>query len=171
MLDARRCYIQACLTRISSGLMQLSRNEAAGKQTVDWITDEVAIGNYLEALDAALLKQHGFRSALSLDGTLTEQHAAQFGLSEVVSYRLVDGPGNDLRVFRFAIEDLRRLAASHSPVLVQCHAGRSRSAVVVAAHLMEARGLNPEEAIALVASKREISVTPALVDLLHKLET
>jgi len=72
---------------------------------VDWITNEVAIGNYLEALDAAFLKQHGFRSALSLDGTLTEKHAAQFGLSEVASYRLIDGPGNDLRVFRFAIED------------------------------------------------------------------
>jgi dual specificity phosphatase 12 len=138
---------------------------------VDWITDEVAIGNYLEALDAALLKHQGFRSVLSLDGTLTEQHAAQFGLSEVVSYRLIDGPGNDLRVFRLAIEDLKRLAASHSPVLVQCHAGRSRSAVVVAAHLMEAYGLNPDQAIALVASKREINVTSALVDLLHKVGT
>jgi len=52
---------------------------------VDWITDSVAIGNYLEASDAALLKQHGFRSVLSLDGTLTEQQAAQLGLSEVVS--------------------------------------------------------------------------------------
>jgi protein-tyrosine phosphatase len=138
---------------------------------VDWITDEVAISNYLEAQDAALLKQQGFRSVLSLDGTLTERHAAPFGLSEVASYRLIDGPGNDLRVFRFAIEDLKRLAASHSPVLVQCHAGRSRSAVVVAAHLMAVCGLNPENAIALVASKREINVTPALVDLLHRLET
>jgi protein-tyrosine phosphatase len=137
---------------------------------MDWITDEVAIGNYLEALDGSLLKQHGFRSVLSLDGTLTEQHAAQFGLAEVVSYQLIDGPGNDLRVFCFAIEDLRRLAASQSPVLVQCHAGRSRSAVVVAAHLMKCCGLNLREAISLVASKREISVTPALLDLLHQLE-
>ncbi len=137
---------------------------------MDWITDEVAIGNYLEAQDAALLKQHGFRSVLSLDGTLTEQHAARLGLSEVASYRLIDGPGNDLRVFRLAIEDLKKLAASHSPVLVQCHAGRSRSAVVVAAHLMAACGLDLEKAIALVASKREINVTSALVDLLHKLE-
>jgi protein-tyrosine phosphatase len=138
---------------------------------VDWITEEVAIGNYLEARDVAFLKQHGFRSALSLDGTLTEQHAAQFGLSEVASYQLIDGPGNDLRVFRFAIEDLRRMVAFHRPVLVQCHAGRSRSAVVVAAHLMQACGISPNEAIALVASRREINITSALVDLLHKLET
>ena len=165
--------LKPVLSRSVRGLMQPSRNEdeAPEKQAVDWITDEVAIGNYLEVLDAALLKHQGFRSVLSLDGTLTEQHAAQFGLSEVVSYRLIDGPGNDLRVFRLAIEDLKRLAASHSPVLVQCHAGRSRSAVVVAAHLMEACGLNPDQAIALVASKREINVTSALVDLLHKVGT
>jgi len=137
---------------------------------VDWITDRVAIGNYLEARDAVLLKQHGFRSAMSLDGTLAERDAAPLGLAEVASYPLIDGPGNDLRVFRFAIDDLRRLAASFSPVLVQCHAGRSRSVVVVAAYLMEATAITPEEAIALVAARREINITPALVALLHKLE-
>jgi protein-tyrosine phosphatase len=136
---------------------------------VDWITDRVAIGNYLEARDVALLKQHGFRSAISLDGTLVERQAADLGLSEVASYPLVDGPGNDLRVLRFAADDLRRLAAQ-GPVLVQCHAGRSRSAVVVAAHLMEAHGISAGEAISRVAAKREINVTPALVDLLRKLE-
>jgi protein-tyrosine phosphatase len=135
---------------------------------MDWITDEVAIGSYLEAQDATLLQQQGFRSVLSLDGTLTEQHAAPMGLSEVASYRLIDGPGNDLWVFRIAIEDLKRLAASHRPVLVQCHAGRSRSVIVVAAYLMGAFGLDFERAIAPVASKREINVTSALVDLLHR---
>lgn len=70
------------------------------------ITDEVAIGNYLETRDVELLKQHGFRSILSLDGTLTAKHAAEFGLAKVASYRLIDGPGNDLRVFRLAINDL-----------------------------------------------------------------
>jgi len=35
---------------------------------------------------------------------------------------------------------------------------------------MESSGISPEEAIALVASRREINVTPALVDLLRKLE-
>ena len=137
---------------------------------MDWITDQVAIGNYLEAVDVTLLKEHGFRSAHSLDGTLDEHHASRLGLSEVASYPLIDGPGNDLRVFRFAIDDLRRLAAARGPVLVQCHAGRSRSAVVVAAYLMESRGLGPGEAIALVAARREIDVTPALLDLLHRLE-
>jgi protein-tyrosine phosphatase len=137
---------------------------------LDWITDEVAIGNYLEAQDAALLKQHAFRSVVSLDGTLSTKQAAEFGLSEVASYQLVDGAGNDLRVFQLAIDDLRRLARLHSPVLVQCHAGRSRSAVVVAGYLMHANQIEPAEAIAAVAAKRDINVTPALLELLHKLE-
>jgi protein-tyrosine phosphatase len=137
---------------------------------LDWITDEVAIGNYLEAQDAALLKEHAFRSVLSLDGTLSGKQAAAFGLSEVASYRLIDGPGNDLRVLQFAIDDLCRLARLHPPVLVQCHAGRSRSAVVVAAYLMQVRGIEPGDAMAAVAAKREINVTPALVELLHKLD-
>jgi protein-tyrosine phosphatase len=137
---------------------------------LDWITDEVAIGNYLKAQDAALLKQQAFRSVVNLDGTLSTKQAGEFGLAEVVAYRLIDGAGNDPRVFRYAVDDLRRLARLHPPVLVQCHAGRSRSAVVVAAYLMRSRDLEPEEAIAAVAAKREINVTPALVELLYKLE-
>jgi protein-tyrosine phosphatase len=137
---------------------------------MDWITDEVAIGNYLEAQDATLLKQSGIRSVVSLDGTLSAKHAAELGLIELALYRLIDGAGNDLRVLGFAIDDLLRLARTRSPVLVHCHAGRSRSAVVAAGYLMRLHGIGPAEAIAAIAAKREINVTPALVELLHKLE-
>jgi protein-tyrosine phosphatase len=137
---------------------------------MDWITDAVAIGNYLEAQDAALLKQSGIRSVVSLDGTLSTKHAAELGLAEVAAYRLIDGAGNDLRVLGFAIDDLLRMARTRPSVLVHCHAGRSRSAVVVAGYLMRLHGIDPAEAIAAVAAKREINVTPVLVELLHKLE-
>ncbi len=40
---------------------------------VDWITEHVAIGNYLEAQDTELLRRHGFRSVLSLDGSLVAE--------------------------------------------------------------------------------------------------
>ncbi len=136
---------------------------------MDWITDDVAIGNYLEAQDATLLNKHGFRSVVSLDGTLTAKHAAELGLTEVAAYAFIDGAGNDLRLFRLAILDLQRLTQLHAPVLVQCHAGRSRSAIVVAGYLMHARSIEAEEAIAAVAAKREINVSPALVELLHRL--
>ena len=137
---------------------------------MDWITEDVAIGNYLEAQDVALLTQHGVRSAVSLDGTLTVKHTAELGLAEIASYRLIDGAGNDLRLFRLAVDDLHRLVRLQPPVLVQCHAGRSRSAVVVAAYLMQVWAIAPEEALAAIAAKRDLNVTPALVNLLHQLE-
>ena len=137
---------------------------------MDWITPEVAIGNYLEAQDATLLKHHAFRSVLSLDGTLNSQRATEFGLAEVATYRLIDGAGNDLRILEFAIDDLLRLARSHSPVLVQCHAGRSRSAVVVAGYLRHTLKVDAHEAIALIAAIREINISSELVELLNKLD-
>ena len=137
---------------------------------MDWITDDIAIGNYLDARDAALLQRHAFRSVVSLDGTFSAADAAGFGLSEVACYRLIDGAGNDPRVFGLAVDDLQRLASSQCPVLVQCHAGRSRSVAVVAAYLIRAKGMAVEQALAHVASKRPSNVTPALVKLLRKVQ-
>jgi protein-tyrosine phosphatase len=136
---------------------------------MDWITDEVAIGNYLEAQDTALLRASRFRSVLSLDGTLTPGQAADLGVEEVVVIRLLDGPGNDLFTFRRAVAAVTELVENRSPVLVQCHAGRSRSAVVVAGYLVRALGLDPEEALAQVSARREICVTRGLEELLDRL--
>ena len=72
-------------------------------------------------------------------------------------------------MIEFAILDLERLCQASPPVLVQCHAGRSRSAAIVAGYLMRAHELSPVDAMARVAAKREINITSALVDLLHKL--
>lgn len=36
---------------------------------MDWITDRIAIGNYLDAQDRTLLQAEGVRAVLSLDGT------------------------------------------------------------------------------------------------------
>ncbi len=138
---------------------------------MDWITDKIAIGNYVEAQDAALLKEHGFKSAVSLDGTLSPKQAPEFGMSEIVICRMIDGAGNDLRAFRLVVGDLRRLVKQQPPVFVQCHAGRSRSVAVVAGYLMLTEKLNPDDAVALVASKREIKIASELVDLLFKLGT
>jgi protein tyrosine phosphatase (PTP) superfamily phosphohydrolase (DUF442 family) len=136
---------------------------------VDWITDEIAIGNYLEAQDAELLRHHGFQSVLSLDGSLTSGDAGRLGVAVVVAFRLVDGAGNDPRVLKMAIEALGDLVRSDAPVLVHCHAGRSRSVVVVAGYLANTQGLDPEEGIARVTAKREANVTSELTQLLCNL--
>ncbi len=133
---------------------------------MDWITDEIAVGNYLEALDSELLQREGFASALSLDGTLHGKDPADCGLRRIEVVRLEDAPGNEARLFRLAVDYLRELVQEAPPVLVQCHAGRSRSAVVVAGYLVSVRGIDPEEALRFVAGKRQIAVTPGLERLL-----
>jgi protein-tyrosine phosphatase len=136
---------------------------------MDWITESIAIGNYLEAQDKDLLSREGVRSALSLDGTLKGERAQEFGLDRVVSTVLIDGDGNDLRVFAGAIESLRYLVQTNPPVLVQCHAGRSRSVAVVAGYLMRMKDLDPDDAIALVTAKRNAMLANGLRKLLYKL--
>jgi protein-tyrosine phosphatase len=134
---------------------------------MDWITDEIAIGNYLEAQDVSLLKNERIQSVLSLDRTLEGKSAAEMALQQIEVVPLEDAPGNDPRLFRRAIDSLTRLIEEAAPVLVQCHAGRSRSAIVVAGFLMHAHGLEAHEALNRVAAKREIAITAGLERLLE----
>src|SRR5262245_22303772 len=133
---------------------------------MDWITADIAVGNYLEAQNASLLKEQGICSVLGLDRTLENHNGTALGLADMEVVPLEDGPGNDLRLFRLAVGTLERLVREHRPVLVHCHAGRSRSVVVVAAYLMNSLGIEAHEALELVAAKRPIAVTPGLERLL-----
>src|SRR5215218_4698027 len=103
---------------------------------MDWITEDVAIGNYLEAQDADLLSRERIGSVLGLTRTLEGTTASGLKIKEIVIVLLEDALGNDLRLFEKALDALTRLAADAGPVLVHCHAGRSRSVVVVARYLM-----------------------------------
>jgi protein-tyrosine phosphatase len=136
---------------------------------VDWVAEGVAVGNYLVAQDADLLREQGVRSVLCLDRTLQGRQAAELGLQAIEVVPLDDGPGNDPRLFRMAVDALTTLARENGPVLVQCHAGRSRSAVVAAGYLMRALGIEQEEALARVAQARDIAVSPGLERLLESL--
>jgi protein-tyrosine phosphatase len=133
---------------------------------VHWITDQVAIGNYVDAQDRALLKDAGIRSVLGLTSALEGAQPSALGLQRIEIIPLEDGPGNDPRLLKSAIDILENLVANSGPVLVHCHAGRSRSVVVVAAYLMRTLGLDAEAALAQVASKKEIAITPGLERLL-----
>ena len=136
---------------------------------MDWITDRIAIGNYLEAQNPTFLSNNGFRSVLSLDGTLTSHEPDDLKVEEILVVKLIDGAGNSLLSFRRAVEYLDDLVESYPPVMVHCHAGRSRSAVVVAGYFMQTEGIGPKEALARVSSKREINITQGLENLLFHL--
>jgi protein-tyrosine phosphatase len=100
---------------------------------------------------------------------LRAKTALESGLSRVEIVLLDDGPGNDPGLFQLAVAHLEDLVSEAPPVLVQCHAGRSRSAIVVAGYFVKTLGLEPTDALKLVGDKREIAVTPGLESLLDSL--
>lgn len=133
---------------------------------MDWITETVAIGNYLDARNEDLIREAGFKAAVSLDGTLRAADTDVLPFNTIATYKLIDGPGNDPGVFLRALGDLSRFARNSPPVLVQCHAGRSRSVVLVTAHLMRLFGYDEATALSLVATRRETALTSGIELLL-----
>ena len=133
---------------------------------MDWINDSIAIGNFSEATDKRLLRDAGIRSILSLDGSLEEESAEELGVDDIAAIALIDGPGNDPRRFSRAVETLCELVEQLSPVLVHCHAGRSRSVAVVAGYLVSAEGLHPHQALSRIRTERQVFIAPELEGLL-----
>src|SRR5947209_15504187 len=129
---------------------------------MDWITDEIAIGNYLDAKDRDLLLRERVKSILALTRDSEGVSPETLGLIAIEVVPLDDAPTNDARLFGRALDSLARLVHDAGPVLVHCHAGRSRSVVVVAGYLMRVLGIGADEALARVAQKREVAVTEGL---------
>lgn len=135
---------------------------------MNWVSSDIAIGNYQEAADADLLRREGIRSLLCLDRVHAKAKAEQLGLQVTELVHLEDGPGNDRRTLERAIESLARLLKKAPPVLVHCHAGRSRSVIVTAAYLWRHKGMTTKDALALVSAKRECQISAGLTDLLQR---
>jgi hypothetical protein len=133
---------------------------------MDWITRDIAIGNYIDAQDGELLRREGVGAILGLTRALRGASAEGLGVRAVEVVPLDDAPDNDPRLFRKAVDALGRLLHKAPPVLVHCHAGRSRSVVVVAGYLMQTLGIEGHEAIARIAAKRDVAVTEGLERLL-----
>ena len=136
---------------------------------MDWITDQIAIGDYREAQDANLLRQHSFGSVLGLISTLTGIAPVDLGVKRIEIITLLDGPGNDPLRFVKAVNLLEQLVVEAPPVLVHCRAGWSRSPAVVAGFVMRTRGLSADEAVAAVREKRVFTMEPELRELLNRL--
>ena len=134
---------------------------------MNWITENVAIGNYLDAQDTALHQAEAIRSMVSLDGKLLGVEAATLQLDALEAFDLKDGPGNNPDHFKRAVETIARFARLYPKVLVQCHAGRSRSVIAVAAYLMRSQALSAEQALALIGARREIALTAGIERLLR----
>ena len=128
---------------------------------MDWITDTIALGN---VHDAARTTDADADAILCLrPGCACEERDD----IDVEFIPLVDGAGNAAEDVHEALAFLRISAASNERVLVHCHAGRSRSVCIVAAWLMEDRGMGRAEALAYIEARRTggIWLSPGVEDI------
>ncbi len=130
---------------------------------MDWITQEIAIGNCDDAIRLEELRSAGIRGILSLTGW-PNSAANPYGLAWRC-VELIDGDGNDVSRLKEAIRQLGELVERGS-VLVHCMEGVSRSALVVASYLAERDARPFEECLQEVARHRKrVFLQPGLIAL------
>lgn len=113
-----------------------------GGYLLDFVTDNIAIGNSQEASDIDVLKDNGITAvlnvAIDLDIIYQQKRNGEF----VIEYHkigLIDGPGNKDTTMLAAVYMLEQLLENHDRVLVNCHGGISRSVAVVASYMLHTK--------------------------------
>lgn len=131
---------------------------------MDWITREIAIGDCDDAVGLDRLSGAGIAGILSLTGW--PNSAANVHGIEWRCVELIDGEGNQVRRLHEAILHLHDLVTTRRAVLVHCMEGVSRSPLVVASYLADARGCTFEECLREVAQIRgRLNLQPGLLEL------
>ena len=127
---------------------------------MDWITDNIAIGNFVDARDA---KKGEVDAILCLIDDCCSEDNDEF---DIVVIPLVDAAGNDKRNFKDATDYIDDVVSSDEKILVHCHAGRSRSVCIVARYFMIKERLTSHQALAKIEAKREIYLSPGIEEIL-----
>ena len=119
-----------------------------------FITDTIAIGNFMDAQDHAALQEAGIRSILCLNGLLSGLQPDDLGVEAMTSFNFTDGSGNDPQLFERAVKTVGQYAQQNPKLLVHCHAGKSRSVMVVASHLVRQHQWDLRQALEFIQAKR-----------------
>jgi len=128
---------------------------------MDWITDYIAIGNFIDAKDAS---KDEVDAILCVKPDCCSEDNIIF---DVMCLPLVDGSGNDCRYLDDAVDFIDDVVSSGERILVHCHAGRSRSVCMVARYFMVKKGMTSHQAIEKIGTKREIYLSPGIEEILE----
>lgn len=125
-----------------------------------FITDTIAIGNFVDAENRPARESAGIRSILCLNGHFYDYKPEDCGVEALTCFNFKDGTGNDPWLFDRAVRIVGEYVLKHSKLLVHCHAGRSRSVMVVASHLVRQNSWDLRQALAFIHAKRPEIVLP-----------
>lgn len=135
---------------------------------ITFVTDRIGITNFVLAFDHAALSAVGISSEAIL--CLDTKASDRYPRDARTVINLVDGE-NPQDLFQRAVDILAALLKRHERVLVHCHAGKSRSVAIVAAYLVRYGGVEHEEALHTVLSKRTCAnVMPGLLKNIFKIQ-
>jgi protein-tyrosine phosphatase len=134
---------------------------------MDWITDQLAIGNWRDARSLTTHTLAGVSAILCLLPGCTCEDREDLQDVDVQHVPLVDAAGNNHAAIRLAVQFLSECEMDGLRVLVHCRAGRSRSAAVVARFFMESRNLTAPAAIAQISDRRETWLSPGIDEILR----
>jgi histidinol-phosphate aminotransferase len=121
---------------------------------MDWITEQIAIGNIDDALSAEGLRGAGISAVLGLNDFPTFLDGSGFEWRRVM---LIDGRGNTSADVLSALQALEGFLADGHRVLVHCTEGVSRAPFVTACHLARRNAWQFEAALAYVRARRSIA--------------
>ncbi len=135
---------------------------------LSYIIDGIYLGSEFAATDVELLTQHQITAVLSLQAEAIYNHLYpnHFLYKNIP---LHDGQSIDSTVFEEALAFIQQAQQENRKILVHCAAGVSRSPSIVAAYLMQVKGMNPIEALEFMQERRSI-VQPAAECFLSAVE-
>ena len=99
---------------------------------MDWITDTIAIGTYVEAHSRVVRVGAGIRSIICLDAGVRDPDEPNLDIDDYEVVDLADGPGNDPRTFDRAVRLVGAFSEQSPKLLVHCRAGRDGSDALTA---------------------------------------
>lgn len=134
------------------------------------ITDGIYIGTNQcceTHFDEILLKKDRITADVSLEYERTDQ---PFGVDFYVWIPVKNHTAPTPEQLEFGVAVLEKLVAMRKKVYVHCKNGHGRAPTLAAAYLMKTKGMSPEEAEALIKSKRPaIHIEDVQREILQKL--
>lgn len=126
---------------------------------MDWITPQIAIGNFINAQNASPAE---IDAILCLKTGCCDENDDRF---DILCLPLKDGVGNTRRDITDAIDFIDGVVSDGKKILVHCHAGRSRSVCIVARYLILKQYMTQQQALDKIESIRDIFLSPGIEEL------
>jgi len=111
---------------------------------ISWITPKIAIGA-LKDVERAATQVTAILSLIALPKDIVLPPEVDH-----LQIEFIDGAGNGERNVRNAVGFLTDFMRDSEPLFVHCHAGRSRSVVILAMALMQHLGISRSSALAMI---------------------